>query len=68
MAKSALAPARLRSVAQTSQPRSAPARMRAVLLGCGVVNGGLEGLIPQGVEIVGVLAQRARPLRRAGRH
>lgn len=58
---SASAPSRLRSVAQISQPRSAPARMRAILLGCGVVNGGLEGLIPEGIEIVGVLAQRARP-------
>jgi homoserine dehydrogenase len=35
--------------------------LRAVLLGCGVVNGGLEGLIPDGVEIVGALARRARP-------
>ena len=44
---------------QPRPPASAP--LRAVMLGCGVVNGGLEGLLPEGVEIVGVLARRARP-------
>ncbi|MGJ3231840.1 MAG: homoserine dehydrogenase [Oceanicaulis sp.] len=58
MADTALAP-RFRLLEQTPAPR--PARMRAVLLGCGVVNGGLEGLIPPQIEIVGVLARRARP-------
>ena len=59
MAHTALAP----RPALQDQPaaRIAPARMRAVLLGCGVVNGGLAGLIPPGIEIVAVLARRARP-------
>jgi len=61
MAESALAPPRFRQLSREPDVRPAPARMRAVLLGCGVVNGGLDHLVPAGIEIVGVLARRERP-------
>ena len=38
-----------------------PARLRAVLLGCGVVGGGVADHLPAGVELVGVLARTPRP-------
>ncbi|MEQ8403832.1 MAG: hypothetical protein RKE49_01960 [Oceanicaulis sp.] len=59
MAQAALAPRRYLQ----DQPAAhiAPARLRAVLLGCGVVNGGLDGLIPPDIEIVAVLARTPRP-------
>ncbi len=68
MADTALAPVRAHAHAHAGRrrlidavERSRRAPMRAVLLGCGVVNGGLGGLIPEGVEIVAVLARRVRP-------
>lgn len=64
MAETAFAPAdaRFSPTPVIGRPRDrAPAPLRAVMLGCGVVNGGLDGLIPDGVEIVGVLARRPRP-------
>jgi len=62
MAETAFAPtpARFASIDAIAL-RRASSRLRAVMLGCGVVNGGLGGLIPDGVEIVGVLARRPRP-------
>ena len=41
--------------------RPAPRRMRAVLLGCGVVGGGVIDHLPAGIELVGVLARTPRP-------
>jgi homoserine dehydrogenase len=39
----------------------APKRMRTILLGCGVVGGGVIDRLPEGVELVGVLARTPRP-------
>ncbi len=44
-----------------SAERAAPRPMRAVLLGCGVVGGGVIDRLPAGVELVGVLARTPRP-------
>jgi homoserine dehydrogenase len=41
--------------------RPAPRRMRAILLGCGVVGGGVVDHLPEGIELAGVLACTRRP-------
>lgn len=41
--------------------RDAPQRMRAILLGCGVVGGGVIDHLPSSVNLVGVLARTPRP-------
>jgi len=46
--------------------RAAPDRLRAILLGCGVVGGGVIDRLPGGVELVGVLARTRRPAGIAG--
>ena len=47
----------------TGDPASAaqPARLRAILLGCGVVGGGVVDRLPEGIALVGVLARTPRP-------
>jgi homoserine dehydrogenase len=40
---------------------AAPRRLRAILLGCGVVGGGVIDRLPDAIELVGVLAQTPRP-------
>lgn len=38
-----------------------PRPMRAIMLGCGVVGGGVIDHLPEGIELVGVLARTPRP-------
>lgn len=50
------------ALSQTRSSRTdAPAPMRAILLGCGVVGGGVIDRLPAGIVLAGVLARTPRP-------
>jgi homoserine dehydrogenase len=54
-------PALLDRPAQSSPTHPPVRRMRAIMLGCGVVGGGVIERLPDGIELLGILTRTPRP-------